>query len=184
MIRAFLGRSPSLGGSNYIADSAEVIGDVTMGEWSSVWFHATIRGDVNWIRLGRQTNVQDNAVIHVTRRVGPTEVGDAVTIGHSAVLHGCTVRDRVLVGIGAVVLDGALLESDVIVGAGALVSPRTVIPSGTLALGRPARPVRDLRPDEVESIVRHSQNYRQYSAVYLGLEQPVVNPFYDRPPDS
>jgi gamma-carbonic anhydrase len=181
MTREFLGKHPVVPGNSFIASSADVIGDVSLGEWASVWFHATVRGDVNWIRLGGMTNIQDHAVIHVTRGTGPTRLGCQVTVGHSAVVHGCTVCDRVLVGIGAVILDQAVVESDVIVGAGALVTPRTVIPAGTLALGRPARPVRDLRPEEIESIVLHALNYRHYAAMYLGLETPE-QPLYS--PDS
>lgn len=178
MIRGFLDRCPRLEGFNFIADSASVIGDVILEEWASIWFNATVRGDVNRIRLGHSSNVQDNAVIHVTRGTGPTWIGSQVTVGHSAVVHACTIHDRVLVGIGTVVLDGAVVESDVILGAGTLVTPGTVIPAGTLALGRPARPVRALRQDEIASILTYSANYRQYSAIYLGLENPVRNPFY------
>jgi gamma-carbonic anhydrase len=178
MIRPFLGVEPRLEGDNYVAPSAEVIGDVVLGRETSVWFNATIRGDVNWIRIGAHSNVQDNAVIHVTRATGPTLVGDSVTIGHGAVIHGCTLCDRVLVGIGAIVLDGATIESDCIVGAGAVVTPGTRIPSGSLVLGTPARVIRPLSDEDVATILRHAENYRRYGAVYSGRENPPVNPFY------
>ncbi len=178
MIRPFLGVEPRLEGDNFIAPSAELIGDVALGRETSVWFNATVRGDVNWIRVGSFSNIQDNAVIHVTRGTGPTRIGDSVTIGHGAVVHGCTLSDRVLVGIGAIVLDGAEIESDCIVGAGALVTPGTRIPSLSLALGRPARVTRRLSDEDVASILRHAENYRRYSAVYSGRENPPVNPFY------
>ena len=178
MIRPFLGVGPRLEGDNYVAPSAEVIGDVVLGRETSVWFNATIRGDVNRIRIGAHSNVQDNAVIHVTKATGPTFVGDSVTIGHGAVIHGCTLSDRVLVGIGAIVLDGATIDSDCIVGAGAVVTPGTRIPSGSLALGTPARVVRPLSDEDVATILRHAENYRRYGAVYSGRENPPVNPFY------
>ncbi len=179
MIRPFLNAYPVFDDSNFIASSAEVIGDVQLGEGASIWFNATVRGDVNWIRIGRASNVQDNAVVHVTNRTAPTRIGDEVTIGHSAVVHGCTIEDRVLVGIGSVILDHAVIGSDSIVGARALVTGRTVIPPRSLVLGSPARVVRSLTEEEVESIRRYAENYLKYSAIYRGEVRPERNPFYD-----
>jgi carbonic anhydrase/acetyltransferase-like protein (isoleucine patch superfamily) len=180
MIRDFLGARPSFDSSNFIAQSANLIGDVTLGSESSVWFNATIRGDVNWIRIGSYSNVQDNAVVHVTNRTAPVTIGDSVTIGHSAVVHGCRIHDRVLVGIGAILLDHADVGEGSIIGAGALVTSRTVIPPGSLVLGTPARVVRRLTDDEIASILEYAENYRRYSRIYRGAERPAENPFYNR----
>ncbi len=179
MIHSFLDARPVYDESNYIAPSAELIGDVVLGRDSSVWFHTTIRADVNWIRIGEQTNIQDNSVVHVTRGVSPTRIGDQVTVGHSAVFHGCTIEDRVLVGMGAVILDGAVIGSDCIIGARALVTQRTRIPPRSLVLGSPARVARQLTGEEVADILRYGNNYLEYSAIYRGVEQPGRNPFYE-----
>lgn len=179
MIREFLKVSPILDDTNYIAESAAVIGDVTLGSHTSIWFNATVRGDVNWIRIGQGSNVQDNAVVHVTNRTGPTEIGDYVTIGHSAVVHGCTLGNRILVGINAVILDGATIGDDCIIGAGSLVTQRTQIPPRSLVFGSPARVIRPLTEEEVESVYRNAQNYLKYSRIYRGEETPDENPFYE-----
>lgn len=183
MIREFLGASPSLLGTNFVADSADIIGDVTLGKFSSVWFNVTIRGDVNWIRIGERSNVQDNCCIHVTHETAPTSIGNDVTIGHGAIVHGCTIRDRVLVGMGAIILDHADIGSDCIIGAGALVTSRTVIPPRSMVLGSPAKVVRSLTEAEVETIQYFANNYVRYSSVYLGIEKPAVNPFYKQEKD-
>lgn len=182
MIRPFLDAYPSFDDSNFIAPSAEVIGDVTLGARASIWFNTTVRGDVNWIRIGEDSNVQDNTVVHVTNRVAPTEIGARVTIGHSAVVHGCTVEDDVLVGMGAIILDHAVIGHDSIVGARALVTARTIVPPRSLVLGSPARVVRALTDEEVASIRTYADNYLHYGRIYLGLEVPERNPFYERAP--
>ncbi len=143
-----------------------VVGDVEIGEQSSIWFGAVVRGDVNFVRIGARTNVQDLSVLHVTSRTYPTVVGDDVTLGHRVTLHGCTVRNRCLIGIGAVVMDGAVVEDDAMVGAGSLVPPGMVIPSGTLALGSPAKVKRNLTPEEVAFFRRSAQNYVAYAEQY------------------
>jgi carbonic anhydrase/acetyltransferase-like protein (isoleucine patch superfamily) len=182
MIRPFIDAYPVFDETNFIAPSAEVIGDVTLGPQASIWFNTTVRGDVNWIRIGARSNVQDNTVIHVTNRVAPTEIGAGVTIGHSAVVHGCTVEDDVLVGMGAVILDHAVIGHDSIIGAKALVTARTVIPPRSMVLGAPARVVRPLTDDEVASIRVYADHYIAYSRIYLGLDVPTRNPFYERAP--
>jgi carbonic anhydrase/acetyltransferase-like protein (isoleucine patch superfamily) len=182
MIHAFLGVLPVYDSTNFIAPSADVIGDVTLGRGASVWFNATVRGDVNWIRIGEATNVQDNAVIHVTNRVAPTEIGARVTVGHSAIVHGCTVEDNVLVGMGAILLDHAVVGTESIVGAGALVTGGTRIPPRSLVLGKPARVVRSLSEEEVDGIAQYAANYLKYSALYRGEEVPEENPFYQPAP--
>ncbi len=175
MLHAFNGIVPTIDRTTFLAPSADVIGDVVLGARSSVWFNATIRGDVNWIRIGEETNVQDNAVVHVTGGSGPTTIGDRVTIGHSAIVHGCTVEDRVLIGMGAIILDQAVIGTGSIVGAGALVTGRTVVPAGSLVLGSPARVVRPLTDEERASIDVFADKYLRNCEAYRGEEfRPVV----------
>ena len=139
MIRTFQGIKPTIDGSAFIEETAVVIGDVVIGEQSSVWFNTVIRGDVHYIRIGNRTNVQDLCVIHVAHDTYPTIVGDDVTVGHHVVLHGCTIQDRVLVGMGAIIMDGALIGEDSVVGAGALITEHTIIPPKSVVLGAPAK---------------------------------------------
>src|SRR5215208_6531545 len=168
LVRSFAGKSPRLHESAFVVEDVVVVGDVELGAESSLWFGAVVRGDVNSVRIGARTNVQDHSVIHVTSRTHPTTVGDDVTLGHRVTLHGCTVKDRCLVGIGAIVMDGAVVGADAIVGAGSLVPPGMVVPPRTLAVGAPAKVKRDLRPDELEHLLRSARNYvgtaRQYLA--------------------
>lgn len=144
----------------YIAEGAKIIGDVQIGEDSSVWYNAVIRGDSNSIVIGENTNVQDNAVLH-TSHSHPLTIGDNVTIGHGAIVHGCTIGNNVLIGMGAIVLDGAVIEENCIIGAGALVTQNKVIPSGSLALGNPAKVVRELKREELESILENANEYSE-----------------------
>jgi carbonic anhydrase/acetyltransferase-like protein (isoleucine patch superfamily) len=166
MIAPFGDRVPRVDPSAFVVDSAVVVGDVVVGPEASLWFHAVVRGDVERVRLGARTNIQDNATVHVTRDRWPTLVGDDVTIGHAAVLHGCVVGDHCLVGIGAIVLDGAVLEAECLVGAGALVTPGTRVPPRSLVLGSPARRVRELTGDEVERLHRSAAGYVARAAAY------------------
>ena len=144
MIYEFLGKRPQVNETNFIAPSADIIGDVTFGEEASAWFNVTIRGDVNYIQIGDRTNIQDNTCIHVMNQTGPTIIGDEVTIGHSAMIHGCTIHNRVLVGIKAVILDKAVIPSDVIIAAGSLVPPGKELESGYLYMGSPVKKSRKL----------------------------------------
>ncbi|HCD51965.1 MAG TPA: gamma carbonic anhydrase family protein [Balneolaceae bacterium] len=178
MIREFLGKTPHIHETAFVVDSAEIIGDVTMAEESSAWFNVTIRGDVNKITIGKRSNVQDNVCIHVMHQTGPTFIGDEVTIGHGAVVHGCTIKDRVLVGMNAVILDKVIVEPDVIIAAGSLVAPNKTLESGYMYMGSPAKPVRKLTEDEIASIPKYSQNYVKYSRAYTGKDQYDENPFY------
>lgn len=180
MVRSFLGCEPDYDDTNYIADTAVVLGDVTLGARASIWHHCTVRGDVNWIRIGKETNVQDNTVIHVTHGTAPTDIGARVTIGHGAIIHGCTIQDEVLIGMGATILDHAVIGRHSIVGAQALVTKRTEVPPRSLVLGQPAEVVRELTDEEVASIQEGADNYVRYSAVHDGREQPATNPWYDR----
>lgn len=179
MIYEFLKHSPQFDESNFVAPSADLIGNVILGKEASVWFNTTIRADVNKITIGIRSNVQDNACIHVMHDTGPTLIGDDVTIGHGAVIHGCTIRDRVLIGIRVVVLDKAVIEPECIIAAGSLVAPGKVMPSGYLCMGTPAKPVRKLTKEELESILKHSGNYVRYSRAYQMKDKYETNPFYD-----
>lgn len=182
MIYAFLEHSPVFDESNFIAPSADVIGNVSLGPESSIWFNCTVRGDVNWIRIGARSNVQDNACIHVTNRTHPTRIGAQVTIGHAAMIHGCTIHDRVLIGIQAVVLDGAVIESDCIIAAGSLVPPGKTMPSGWMCMGSPCKPVRKLTEDEIASITRYADNYVAYSRAYQRKDVYAANPWMSPEP--
>lgn len=167
MIRSFQGITPTIPASCFIEDTGVVIGDVVMGEVCSVWFHAVIRGDVNFIRIGDRTNVQDLCMLHVTHDTHPLVVGNDVTIGHHVVLHGCTIKDRVLVGMGAIIMDGAVIGEDSVVGAGALVTEGTIVPPKSLILGSPARVKRPVTDQELAWIKESAQNYVTYSRQYL-----------------
>jgi len=166
MLFSYQGREPTVDPTAYIQSTARVVGDVVIGAQSSLWFQVVVRGDVNSVRIGARSNVQDLTVIHVTRDRYPTQIGDDVTIGHRAVVHGCTVGNRSLIGIGAIVMDGVVIEDDCLIGAGSLVTPRTHIPSSHLAMGQPAKPVRELRPDELEYLKRSAANYVEYAVRY------------------
>lgn len=178
MTDSFLGRSPRFDDSNYIAPTAAVIGDVTLGEGASIWFGASLRGDVHWIEVGARSNVQDNATVHVSRGSHPCSIRERVTIGHNAVVHGCTVEDDVLIGMGAVVLDGTVVGAGSTVGAGALVTMNTLIPPRSLVLGSPARVVRPLTDEEVERNRANAVHYVRMGRIYLGVERLEPNPFY------
>jgi len=167
MLKAFRGIMPTVAAGAFIEDTAAVIGDVVIGSESSVWFHAVIRGDVHFIRIGHRTNIQDLSMLHVTHDTHPLILGDDVTIGHHVVLHGCTLKNRILVGMGAIVMDGAVIEEDCVVGAGALVTERTHIPPKSLVLGAPAKVKRPLTEDELSWIKNSARNYIRYARQYM-----------------
>ncbi len=158
---------PEIPSSVFVAASADIIGRVTLGEESSIWYNSTLRGDINQITIGPRSNVQDNAVIHLSDDFG-CHVGELVTVGHSAILHACTVRDEVLVGMGAIVLDGAEIGERSIIGAGALVTGGTIIPPGSLVLGSPARVVRALSKEEQAGVRKWALKYVVQSRKFLG----------------
>ena len=168
MLRAYKGSSPRVHGSAFIDESAQVIGDVVIGEESSVWMNAVVRGDVHWIRIGKRSNIQDNVVVHVMNDTHPTTIGDDVTIGHAAVAHGCTIGHRVLIGMGAILLNGATIGDDSIVAAGSLVTEGAVIPPRSLVMGSPGKVKRALSDDEVASIRQYSERYVNYRLDYMG----------------
>ena len=173
LIRGYKGIYPKIGKGVYISENATVIGDVEIGEDSSIWFGTVIRGDVNYIRIGKRTNIQDNSVVHVTHETHPTIVGDDVTVGHRVILHGCTLGNYILVGMGAVIMDGVEIEDFVIVGAGALVTQNKKIPTGVLVAGVPAKVVRELRDEEINMIKESAGNYVKYKNEYLKEHKSV-----------
>lgn len=168
MIRTFQGIKPTIPDSCFIEETGVVIGDVVLGEHCSVWFHTVIRGDVHFIRIGDRTNMQDLCMLHVTHDTHPLIIGNEVTIGHGAILHGCTIKDRVLIGMGAIVMDGAVIGEDSIVGAGALVVENTIVPPKSVILGSPARVRRAVTESELAWIKESADNYVKYAGQYLG----------------
>ena len=164
LVKPHHGVTPAIDDSVFVAEGAVVIGDVGIGAGSSVWYGSVLRGDVMHIRIGRSTNIQDACVLHVHQKTLPCLVGDEVTVGHGAILHACTVKDRCLIGIGATVLDEAVIGEESIVAAGSLVTPGTVIPPRTLAMGRPAKVARDLSERDLAWIRESAANYVRYAA--------------------
>jgi len=158
IIKSFNGKLPKIHGSVYISENVSIIGDVEIGENSSVWFGAVIRGDVCNVKIGNNSNIQDNAVIHVNYNM-PSIIGDFVTVGHSAIIHGATIGDFVIVGMGAIVLNGAKVGKNVIIAAGSLLPPRMEIPDGVMVMGVPAKIVRTLRDEEIEHIKKNALDY-------------------------
>jgi carbonic anhydrase/acetyltransferase-like protein (isoleucine patch superfamily) len=173
VLRPYRGRLPAVHPSAYVDATAQVIGDVTIGPESSVWMGVVVRGDVNTIRIGARSNVQDNTVVHVMHDTHPTVIGDDVTIGHGAIVHGCTVGNRVLVGMGAIILNGADIGDDSIVAAGTLVPEGVVIPPRSLVMGSPGRVKRALADAELPGILDFASNYVRYRLDYLAAERPV-----------
>jgi len=167
MLKSFLGRHPKIAASAFIEDSAQVVGDVVVGEHSSIWFHAVVRGDVHAIRIGRETNIQDNCVLHGYKDLHPVTLGDRVTVAHAVNLHGCLVEDDCLIGIGAIVLNGARIGQGSIIAAGALVPEGTQVPPGSVFMGAPARLHRRASDADRQLIARHAANYVAYKDQYL-----------------
>jgi carbonic anhydrase/acetyltransferase-like protein (isoleucine patch superfamily) len=166
LVRPFGGKRPRVDDTAFVAETAVVIGDVTVGARASIWFGAVLRGDVNDIRIGEETSIQDNSVVHVTHDRYATAVGARCTVGHGVTLHGCTVGDLCIVGMGATILDQAVIGDQCIIGAGALVTPGTKIPAGHLAVGSPARPKRPLTDEEKEWLAASAQHYVELIARY------------------
>jgi len=171
MIRSYRGRTPQIPASAYIDPDAVIIGDVTIGELSSVWPGVVIRGDVNWIRIGARTNIQDGSVLHVMKDTHPLVLGDAVTIGHGVILHGCTIESNVLIGMGSILLNGAKIGTGSIVAAGTLVPEGAVVPPGSLFMGHPGKLRRALTPEDQASIGAYAARYIEYSETYKAEKQ-------------
>ena len=174
MLRPFRSVLPTVHPTAYIDQSAQVIGDVEIGQESSVWMNVVIRGDVNIIRIGSRTNVQDGTVIHVMRDTHPTTIGNEVTVGHAAILHGCTVGDRVLIGMGAMLLNGAEVGEDSIVAAGTLVPEGKTFPARSLLMGRPAVLKRELTVNEVATIRDYAERYVGYRKDYMSASSEAA----------
>ncbi len=155
--------SPSFGKDCFIAPNATIVGDVVMGDNCSVWFNAVIRGDVHYIKIGNKTNIQDGAVIHCTYKYAPTNIGNCVSIGHNALVHGCTLKDNVLIGMGAIVMDHAVVEEFVIIAAGAVVLEKTICESGYLYAGIPAKQIKKITPEQREMLEQLPDRYIMYS---------------------
>ncbi|MDR0982596.1 MAG: gamma carbonic anhydrase family protein [Culturomica sp.] len=167
IIKELNGHKPKFGKNCYLADNAVVIGEVEMGDDCSIWFGAVLRGDVHYIKLGNKVNVQDNATIHATYEKSPTNIGNNVSIAHNAVVHGCTIKDNVLIGMGAVVLDDAVIESNVIIAAGCVVTKGTIAESGWIYGGIPAKKIKQVSPELLESEIHRIVNsYSTYASWY------------------
>ncbi len=163
----FRGKNPYLGEGVFLDDSATIVGDVVLGEQSSVWMNSIVRGDVHSIRIGARTNIQDLCMVHVTSGKHATTIGDDVTVGHHVTIHGCAIGNRVLVGIGSTVLDGVEVADDVMIAAGSLLTPGKKFPAGVLLRGSPATIARDLSPEEKAFLTQSAANYVGYAAEYL-----------------
>ena len=165
LIKPVNGKSPIFGDNCYLAENATIVGDVVTGDNCSIWFNAVLRGDVNYIKLGNKVNVQDGAVIHCTYQKYPTNIGNNVSIGHNAIVHGCTIHDNVLIGMGAIVMDNCIVESNTIIAAGSVVTQNTHIESGTIYAGIPAKKIKDISQELTSGeINRIADNYVMYSS--------------------
>jgi len=167
MLRAYKGVLPRVAADAYVDETAQVIGDVQIGDESSLWMNVVVRGDVHWIRIGRRTNIQDGTIVHVMRETNPTTIGDNVTIGHGAIVHGCTIDDRVLVGMGAILLNGVEVGADCIVAAGTLLPEGMKVPPRSLVMGSPGKVRRSLTDEEAGSILWYADNYVRYRLDYM-----------------
>lgn len=164
IIKTIRGKTPIIGEDCYIADNAVIVGDVTMGSQCSIWFNAVLRGDVNFIKMGNKVNVQDGAVIHCTYLKASTTIGNNVSIGHNALVHGCTIHDNVLIGMGSIVMDDCVVESNSIIAAGAVLTKGTHVPAGTIFAGMPAKKIKDISPElSSGEIDRIAEAYVKYS---------------------
>ncbi|MDC8005732.1 gamma carbonic anhydrase family protein [Aureisphaera galaxeae] len=169
IIKPVNGKHPEIPEDCFVADNATIVGDVVMGNECSIWFNAVVRGDVHYIKMGNRVNVQDGAVIHATYQKSPTNIGNNVSIGHNAIVHGCTVKDNVLIGMGSIVMDDCVIESNSIIAAGAVVTKNTHVESGSIYAGVPAKKVKDISEELLTGeIHRIAQNYVKYSGWFKG----------------
>ena len=172
LIKTLLGKTPQFGNHCYLTENATIIGDVIMGDNCSVWFNVVIRGDVHYIRMGNKVNVQDGTVIHATYKKSPTNIGNNVSIGHNALVHGCTIKDNVLIGMGAIIMDDVVIESNSIIAAGAIVTKGTHVESGCVYAGAPAKKLKEVGIDLLEGeINRIADSYLMYSQWYKDAEK-------------
>ena len=167
IIKPVNGKSPQIPDDCYIAENATIVGEVTMGANCSIWFNAVLRGDVHYIKLGNKVNIQDGAVVHCTYQKYPTNIGNNVSVGHNAIVHGCTIHDNVLIGMGSIVMDNCVVHSNSIIAAGAVVTQNTVVESGSIYAGVPAKKVKDISEELISGeIDRIANNYMKYSSWY------------------
>ncbi len=167
IIKKIKGILPEFGKDCFLAENCVVIGDVKMGNYCSVWYNTVIRGDVHYIRIGNKVNIQDGAVIHATYKTSPTNIGNNVSIGHNALVHGCTIQDNVLVGMGAIIMDDCIIESNSIIAAGAVVTKKTIVRSGSVFAGSPAKKIKDISEELISGeIDRIANNYVKYAGWY------------------
>ena len=167
MIKILQNNQPKLGQNVYISENAVVIGNVTLGDEVNIWFGSVIRGDMHYIKIGNRSNIQDNAVVHVTTAISPTNIGSGVTVGHGAIIHGCTIEDCCMIGMGAIIMDDAVIGTGSLVGAGALVPPNMKVPPKSLVVGMPGKVVREVNNEEYKMIIERPQEYIELAAVYL-----------------
>jgi gamma-carbonic anhydrase len=174
LIRPIKGISPKFGKNCFLAENATVVGEVEMGDNCSVWFNAVVRGDVHYIRIGNNVNIQDGVIIHCTYQKAPVNIGNNVSIAHNAIVHGCTIQDNVLIGMGAIVMDGAIIKSNSIVAAGALISQNMVVESGSVYAGVPAKKIKSIDKSLLEGQVnRISKNYTLYASWHDETIKPI-----------
>ena len=172
LIKTLLGKTPIFGNNCFLTENATIVGDVIMGDDCSVWFNAEIRGDVHYIKIGNKVNVQDGAIIHATYKKSPTNIGNNVSIGHNAMVHGCTIKDNVLIGMGAIIMDDVVIESNSIIGAGAIVTKGTHVEEGCIYAGNPAKKIKEVDADLLEGeINRIAESYLMYSGWYSEPEK-------------
>ena len=165
IIKTIKGKTPVFGKDCFIAENATIVGDVVMGDECSIWFNAVIRGDVHYIRMGNKVNVQDGAIIHCTYQKAPTNIGNNVSIAHNAIVHGCTVEDNVLIGMGSIIMDDCIVGSNSIIAAGAVLTKGTIVPPGTIYGGMPAKKLKDISPELSEGeILRIANSYVKYAS--------------------
>lgn len=165
IIKSVNGKAPQLPDDNFIAENATIVGNVVAGNQCSFWFNAVVRGDVNYIKMGNKVNVQDGAIIHATYQTAPTNIGNNVSIGHNAIVHGCTIHDNVLVGMGSIIMDNCVIESNSIIAAGAVLTQNTHVESGSIYAGVPAKKVKDISEELISGqIDRIANNYIKYSS--------------------
>jgi carbonic anhydrase/acetyltransferase-like protein (isoleucine patch superfamily) len=167
IIKELNGHTPKFGEDCFLAENSVIVGDVVMGDHCSIWYNAVIRGDVHYIRMGNKVNIQDGAVVHCTYKKFPTNIGNNVSVGHNAIVHGCTIHDNVLIGMGAIVMDNCVVESNTIIAAGAVVTQGTHVESGTIYAGVPAKKVKDISQELISGeIERIAENYIKYAGWY------------------
>jgi len=165
IIKTVKGKTPQFGNACFIAENACVLGEVSMGDECSIWYNAVIRGDVHFIKMGNRVNVQDGAVVHCTYQKSPTTIGNNVSIGHNAIVHGCTIKDNVLIGMGSIIMDDCVVESNSIIAAGAVLTKGTNVPAGTIYAGMPAKKIKDISPElSSGEIDRIAANYVKYAS--------------------